>query len=249
MAKLSDLFGRKGLAGPDKLTGRNGNGGDPISIENLSDVGSRMGEENEVLRNLLTDTGRKIGELDDLKAAFDKLVAPFNSTLRALEQEKSQTLSLSGMLAEARTAYETLRTEFYQVDRKATALEAEVEKLREDLELSREANRGLESARLELTDDLNALRAHASELDRQLDRLDHALPRGDQLLLGRVEHRQVRVVDRVAGLGHEVLALGVARHRRRDHVVLLEHDARQLAHEAGQARRQAAGFRECAIRH
>jgi hypothetical protein len=86
MAKLSDLFGRKGLAGPDKSTGRNGNGGDPISIENLSDVGSRMGEENEVLRNLLTDTGRKIGELDDLKAAFDKLVAPFNSTLRALEQ-------------------------------------------------------------------------------------------------------------------------------------------------------------------
>jgi len=122
MAKLSDLFGRKGLAGPDKLTGRNGNGGDPISIENLSDVGSRMGEENEVLRNLLTDTGRKIGELDDLKAAFDKLVAPFNSALRALEQEKSQTLSLSGMLAEARTAYETLRTEFYQVDRKATRL-------------------------------------------------------------------------------------------------------------------------------
>ena len=60
MAKLSDLFGRKGLAGPDKLTdGRNGNGGDPISIENLSDVGSRMGEENEVLRNLLTDTGAR----------------------------------------------------------------------------------------------------------------------------------------------------------------------------------------------
>ena len=72
MAKLSDLFGRKGLAGPDKLTSRNGNGGDPISVENLSDVGSRMGEENEVLRNLLTDTGRKIGELDDLKAAFTK---------------------------------------------------------------------------------------------------------------------------------------------------------------------------------
>ncbi|MFZ0354751.1 MAG: hypothetical protein WAM12_13880 [Pseudolabrys sp.] len=89
MAKLSDLFGRKGGAAvADKFTGRpqNGNnGGDHISIENLSDVGSRMGEENEVLRNLLTDTGRKISELDDLKEAFDKLVAPFNSTLRALE--------------------------------------------------------------------------------------------------------------------------------------------------------------------
>ncbi len=59
-----------------------------------------MGEENEVLRNLLTDTGRKIGELDELKEAFDKIVTPFNSALRALEQEKSQTLGLTGMLNE-----------------------------------------------------------------------------------------------------------------------------------------------------
>ena len=122
MAKLSDLFGRKlSTAGPDTFTGRsrngNGNGSDHISIESLSDVGSRIGEENEVLRNLLTDTGRKINELEDLKDAFDKLVAPFNSTLRALEQEKSQNMSLSGMLTEARTSYETLRTEFYQIER------------------------------------------------------------------------------------------------------------------------------------
>src|SRR5262245_11471243 len=80
-------------ASADQLTPRlrngNGNGGDHISIESLSDVGSRMGEENQVLRNLLTDTGRKISELDDLKQAFDKLVTPLNSTLRAVEQEKS----------------------------------------------------------------------------------------------------------------------------------------------------------------
>jgi crescentin len=171
MAKLSDIFGRKGIpAGADRLTGRprNGNGNDHISIESPSDVGSRMGEENEVLRNLLTDTGRKISELDDLKEAFDKLVAPFNSTLRALEQEKSQTLSLSGMLAEARTAYETLRTEYYQIEKKATAIEAEAEKLRDDLELSRESSRALESARLALTDEVNARHAQINELDRQL---------------------------------------------------------------------------------
>jgi crescentin len=173
MAKLSDLFGRKGgTAEVDKLLARaangNGNGGNHISVENLSDVGSRMGEENEVLRNLLTDTGRKISELDDLKEAFDKLVAPFNSTLRALEQEKSQTMSLSGMLAEARTAYETLREEFYQIEKKATIFEGEAGRLREDLELSREANRALESTRLELTDDINARRAQIAELDRQL---------------------------------------------------------------------------------
>jgi crescentin len=111
MAKLSDLFGRRG-GEADKFSSRlgvklgNGNGnGTHINIENFSDVGSRMGEENEALRNLLSDTGRKIGELDELKVAFDKIVAPFNSALRALEQEKSQTLGLTGMLNESRAAY------------------------------------------------------------------------------------------------------------------------------------------------
>jgi crescentin len=175
MAKLSDLFGRKaGETGPQpaaRVGGSQGNGnghGQPISVENFSDLGSRMGEQNEALRNLLSDTGRKIGELDDLKDAFEKIVAPFNNTLRALEQEKSQSLSLSSMLAEARNGYDTLRTEFYQVEKKAVALESEVEKLREDLELAREASRGLESARLELTDELNARNAQLTEIERQL---------------------------------------------------------------------------------
>lgn len=127
-----------------------------------------MGEENEAPRNLLSDTGRKIGELDELKDAFDKIVAPFNSTLRALELEKSQTLGLSGMLAESRASYDTLRTEFYQIERKATALESESEKLREDLELARESNRGLESTRIELLDGISARAVQIAELERQL---------------------------------------------------------------------------------
>ncbi len=173
MARLTDLFGRKGgeLFGTDRSSPRTGSGnsgGRSMSLENFSDIGSRMGEENEVLRNLLSDTGRKISELDELKDAFDKIVQPFNSTLRALEQEKSQSLGLSGMLSESRTAYDTLRTEFYQVERKATALEAETEKLREDLELARESNRGLESTRIELSDDISTRVAQIAELERQL---------------------------------------------------------------------------------
>jgi crescentin len=159
MAKLSDIFGRKGeLLTPRPGQGNgNGNGGH-IDVDNLSDIGSRIGEENEELRSLLTDTGRKIGELDDLKQAFDKLVTPFNATLRALEQEKSQTIGLTGMLDEARSSYETLRGEFYQIERKATALEAESERLKEDLELSREQGRALESTCIELTNrDFRAL--------------------------------------------------------------------------------------------
>ncbi len=171
MAKLTDLFGRKSSEadiGASAPRPANGNGGRQIRIENFSDVGARMGEENEVLRNLLTDTGRKIGELDELKQAFDKLVQPFNSTLRALEHEKSQTMSLSSALEESRAAYDTLRGEFYEVEKKATALEAETERLREDLELSRESTRSLESTRLELSNEISARSAQIAELERQL---------------------------------------------------------------------------------
>jgi len=167
MTKISDLFGRKGGESGARSGRGNGNG-EPHGIENFSDVGSRIGEENEILRNLLTDTGRKIGELDQLKEAFDKIVAPFNSALRALEQEKSQTLGLTGMLNESRAAYETLRTEFYEVEKKATALEAEAERLRIDLELARESNRALESTQLELSNEVSSRSTKITELERQL---------------------------------------------------------------------------------
>ncbi len=98
----------QGRAGSVVVAPGQGNGGH-ISIENLSDIGSRIDEENEELRSLLTDSRRRIGELDELKQAFDKLVVPFNSTLRALEQEKSPTVTLTGLLEESRAAYETLR--------------------------------------------------------------------------------------------------------------------------------------------
>jgi crescentin len=174
MSKLSDLFGRKNVdSGADKLSGRHNakraqNEGEQVPAEQFSAVGSRMGEENEALRNLLFDTGRKIGELDDLKSAFDKIVEPFNNTLRALEEEKSQSLSMKATLAESRSAYETLRTEFYQVEKKATLLESENERLREDLELARESVRGLERNRSEINNQIARQSTQISELERQL---------------------------------------------------------------------------------
>jgi chromosome segregation protein len=173
MSKLSDFFSQKSReAGSGKhsrrTNGKRTNGdGDHFALENVSDVGTRIGEENESLRNLLFDTGRQIGELDDLKDAFDKLVTPFNNTLRALEQEKSQNLSLERMLAENRSAYETLQTEFYQVEKKATLFESESERLREDLELARETARGLESNRSELSNLIASQNAQIFELERQ----------------------------------------------------------------------------------
>lgn len=174
MAKLSDLFGRKnddiGLSRPALRSAAERAAGtdEPPAVETFSDMGSRVGQENEVLRNLLTDTGRKIRDLDELKDSFDKIVAPFNNALRALEQEKSHTLALTGMLDESRTAYETLRNEFYQVEKKATTLEAESEKLRIELDLARETIRAHESTELELSNDISTYRSRTTELEHQL---------------------------------------------------------------------------------
>src|SRR6185503_8866805 len=173
MAKLSDIFSRRNEPGADKIIPLpamplRGNGPGEAG-ETSVDAGARIGEENEVLRNLLTDAGRKIGELDDLKQAFDRLVLPFNATLRALETEKSQTLSLSGRLDEQRAAYDKLCGEFYQVERKATQLDAEGARLRSDLELARETGRTLDSARSETAEQLKGRETHIAEIERQLE--------------------------------------------------------------------------------
>ncbi len=221
MAKFSDLFGRKaGETRPRPVvrpggmpSNGNGNGhSQPINVETVSDLGSRMGEQNEALRNLLSDTGRKIGELDDLKDAFEKIVAPFNNTLRALEQEKSQSISLARMLAEVRNAYDTLRVEFYAVEKKAVALGNDAEKLREDLELARESNRSLESARLELTDELAARNVRLTEIERQFAQESNqrrALAEGQRILEEQydiTEKKNIEIDSELAG-SREKLAL------------------------------------------
>ncbi len=174
MSKLSELFGRRGAPGSHEGSAGNGHKRAfedfqrEIEPETPSDVGSRIGEENEALRNLLFDTGRKINELDDLKIAFEKIVDPFNNALRALEQEKSQNLSLDSQLAESRAAADALRAQFYTVEKKATLLEAEQERLREDLELAREAARALETQRNDLSQQISNQNTHIGELEREL---------------------------------------------------------------------------------
>src|SRR5262249_26058912 len=75
----------------------------------LADIGARVGEENETLRNLLIDTDRRIGALDDLKDAFRNLVEPIGSALQALEQEKTDNVGLRNALAELRAGHESVR--------------------------------------------------------------------------------------------------------------------------------------------
>ncbi len=77
----------------------------PDEIETGSDAeaGSRLGEENEVLRNLLSETERKLIEFDDLKVTFAALLEPAGRALRTLEQEKTRNLGLQRSLNRLRT--------------------------------------------------------------------------------------------------------------------------------------------------
>src|SRR6516225_11862191 len=90
----------------------------------LADIGARVGEENEALRNLLIDTDRRIGALDDLKDAFRSLVEPIGSALQALEQEKTDNVGLRNALAELRAGHESVRSEFSALEKRAAELES-----------------------------------------------------------------------------------------------------------------------------
>jgi chromosome segregation ATPase len=61
-----------------------------------------------------------------------------------------------------------LRTEFYRIEKQATAGGAEAEKLRVDLELAHEANRALETTTVELSNEISDRRAQIYELEHQL---------------------------------------------------------------------------------
>ena len=67
---------------------------DEIETGSAADAGARLGEENEVLRNLLSETERKLIEFDDLKVTFAALLGPAGRALRTLEQEKTRNLGL-----------------------------------------------------------------------------------------------------------------------------------------------------------
>jgi chromosome segregation ATPase len=172
MSSFSELFGRKGVATAEKFPPSSekaqGTEDRPAPPESWAELGSRIGGDNEALRNMLVDTGRRIGALDDLKDAFGKLVDPIQKTLRILEQEKSENVGLRGTLADLRGSYEALRTEFNELGKRAAAAETEIERLRHELGNSQIAGRNSETAKLELSDELSTARGRIAELERLL---------------------------------------------------------------------------------
>jgi crescentin len=243
MSSLSEFFARKGgAAAAEKpapstsfpppsqpnptLSPGKGPAGDDRPTEAWAEIGSRIGGDNEALRNLLVDTGRQVGALDDLKQAFGKLVDPISKTLRALEQEKSDNVSLRGTLADVRASYEALRADFNDLGRRSAAGETEIERLRHELELVQQTARNAEAGKIELGDELSTVRSRVAELERQLSlETSNARTLADekQSLLEHSTTADKRIIE----LEGEV---SVARER----LVLLENEKRSLTNSLEQ---------------
>src|SRR5262249_12415797 len=186
----------------------------------LADIGARVGEENEALRNLLIDTDRRIGALDDLKDAFRNLVEPIGSALQALEQEKTDNVGLRNALAELRAGHESVRAEFSTLEKRAAELESVGEELQRELRPGQRAGRGLEGDKTELTSEIVAVRAEIANLESQLAHETangRALSEANQILVDHANSADKRIVE----LQSEGALI-------REKLLLLENDKRSL---------------------
>src|SRR6516162_992010 len=182
----------------------------------LADIGARVGEENEALRNLLIDTDRRIGALD----AFRNLVEPIGAALQALEQEKTDNVGLRNALAELRAGHESVRTEFSALEKRAAELESVGEELGRELTLAQQAARGLEGDKTELTSEIVAVRAEIANLESQLAQETangRALSEANQILVDHANSADKRIVE----LQSEGALI-------REKLLLLENDKRSL---------------------
>jgi crescentin len=160
---VSDPAARKGVTSPSGTSST-------VAADQptLADIGARVGQDNEALRNLLIDTDRRINAIDDAKNAFRRLSEPISTALRDLAQEKIDNAGLRIALAELRTSYHTLRGEFGTLEQRAAELESQRDSLRRKLARVQQDARGLESDKAELTSEIAAARARLEQMEANL---------------------------------------------------------------------------------
>ncbi|MFZ1094072.1 MAG: hypothetical protein WAN75_33500, partial [Xanthobacteraceae bacterium] len=135
--------------------------------------------------------------LDDLREVFRNLAEPMGSALQALEQEKTDNVTLRNSLAELRAAHESVCSEFSALKKRAAELESAGEELRRQLALAQEATRRLERDKTELTSEIVAVRAELANLESQLAQdtaHDRALSEANQILVDHANSTDKRIV-------------------------------------------------------
>ena len=191
-----------------------------LDEELFSALGAKVGGENESLRNLLLDANSKIGELDSIKSAFDRLVDPVSKALRAYEAEKSEKTGLQTMLNNTRTAYGKLRNEAADLEKKAAAAESECLALRQELAASQNLLKTAEATKAEIAIDVAARRAQIVDLE---GRLAHEGGQNEAL---REENR--RLDERLIAAEKRIITLDSDINAARQRLAMAEDEKRAL---------------------
>ena len=189
-----------------------------LDEELFSALGTQIGGENELLRNLLLDANAKIGELNSIKSAVGRLVDPVGKTLRALETEKSERVGLQTVLNNTRTAYGKLRNEVAELEKKAANSETECRALRHELGTTQNLLRTIEATKAEIAIDVAARRAQVIDLEARL-----AQETGESTAL-RDENR--RLDDRLVNTDKRIIALESDLNTARQRLLLGEDEKR-----------------------
>jgi crescentin len=228
MSKLGGFFGRKAAlfdvafepqpaSRAETLTAVPDN---PLELDEelFSALGAQIGGENESLRNLMLDASAKIAELDTIKAAVDKLADPLSKTLRALESEKSEKISIQTVLNNTRTAYGKLRNEVAELEKKTAASDKECRSLRQELATTQSLLRTSETTKAEIAIDIAARRAQIAELESRLAREtgeSKALREENQRLDERLAITDKRIIALEADLNAARQRLAMAEDEKR----------------------------------
>ena len=182
----------------------------------FADLGERIGEDNEVLRNLLIDTGHQLTAVDDLKATFGKLVDPLNNLLVTLEQEKADIASSRGALAAIRASHDTLRSDHQSLEKKSAELKGSNERLSRDLDAALKNGRDLVDEKVKLSSELAAERVAMAVLVKQL---------GEEAnTVRRLREEKGLLAERADGSDKRLLGLESKVAHARERVLLLESD-------------------------
>jgi crescentin len=240
MNKFGGFFARKpGLNDrPDEAVPTNSTQPDSVaSLDNpleldeelFTALGAQMGGENEQLRNLLLDASAKIGDLDTIKAAVSKLVDPVSKTLRAIETEKAEKISLQTVLNNTRTAYGKLRNEVAELEKRAAASEQECHALRQELSTTQALLRTAEATKDEIAIGVAARRAQIVDLEARL-----AQETGEAKAL-REENR--RLDERLSATEKRIIAIESDLNATRQRLVMAEDEkhAQQASFEKANA--------------
>ncbi|HWM83693.1 MAG TPA: hypothetical protein VNQ56_16665 [Pseudolabrys sp.] len=130
--------------------------------------GPRAGGDSDAIRLLLTEAGRKIEELDAIKATVAGLIGPVARTLRAFDVEKAEKTVLERTLEALQAEQQSLRDQLAARDKQAETAAAENVRLRDALAAAQRDAKAQETARAELNGSLMAARQQAADLEHRI---------------------------------------------------------------------------------